>query len=138
RPLVLVDQRLHAFDAAQADLGIDLGMGAHAHGTVADTLLDGSRGALDHVLDGEGVLDRRHPLHREVGVALLRVLAAPQDAGLVEMDVRVDEARADQPAATLHLFPRSAADLRRYRGDAPILDADVRRRLVRLAVGKPD
>ena len=56
-------------------------------------------GALGHVLDGEGVLDRRDALHREVRDALRLVVAAAEDAGLVEMDVRLDEARADQPAA---------------------------------------
>ena len=112
-------------------------MGAHAGGAVADALLDGARGALGHVLDGEGVLDGRHTLHREVRDALGLVLAARQDARLVEMDVGLDEAGADQPAAALHLVLGAAAELRRDRGDAAVLHADVGGRLIRLAVGKP-
>src|SRR4051812_22161134 len=71
-----------------------------------------------------------------MGIALLRVLAAPQDAGLVEVYVRVDEAGADQPATALHLVLGCAAEVGGKGRDPAVLDADVRRRLVRLVVGQ--
>ena len=92
RPAVAVDQRPHAFEPAQPDLGIDLDMGAHAGGAVADALLDRARGALGHVLDRESVLDGRDPLHGEMREALGLAVAARQDARLVEMDMGLDEA----------------------------------------------
>ena len=125
--LVSFDQRLHAFEAAQADLGIDLDMGAHARGAVADALLDRAGGALGDVLDREGVLDGRDALHGEMRDALGLGVAAAEDARLVEMDVGLDEARADQPAAALDLFLGAAAQPRRDRSDAAVLHADIGR-----------
>ena len=133
-PTVLVDQRLHALEAAQADLGVDLDMGAHARGAVADALLDGRRCALDHVLDREGVLHGRDALHREMRTALGRVLAAAEDARLVEMDVGLDEAEQTSRPPPLHFFLGAAAELRRDGGNAAILHADVGRRLIGLGV----
>ena len=52
------------------------------------------------------------------------------------MDVRLDEARADQPAAGLRLLLRRAAEARADGGDAPVLHADIDRWLIRPAVGK--
>ena len=112
-------------------------MGAHAGGAVADALLDRARGALGDVLDREGVLDGRDPLHGEMRKALGLAVAARQDARLVEMDVGLDEAGADQPAAALHLFLGAAAQPRRDRGDAAVLHADVSRRLIGLRIGQP-
>ena len=137
RPAVAVDQRLDAFESAQPDLGIDLDMGAHAGGAVADALLDRARGALGDILDRKSVLDGRDPLHGEMRKALGLAVAARQDARLVEMDVGLDEAGADQPAATLHLFLCAAAQPRRDRGDAAVLHADVGRRLIGLRIGQP-
>jgi hypothetical protein len=112
-------------------------MGAHAGRAVADAFLDGRRGALDHVLDRHCVLHRRHALHGEVRHALLRVLAAAEDAGLVEVDVGIDEARTDQPAITLVFFAGTAAQLRGYGCDAALDDADVGGRLIGCTVGEP-
>ena len=137
RPLVLVDERLDALEAAHPDLGIDLAMGAHAGGAVADAFLDGRRGPLEHVLDRHRVLDRRHALHGEVRHALGVVFAAAEDAGLVEMDMGIDEAGADEAAVALELFPGAAAQLRRYGRDAALHDADVRGRLIGRTVGEP-
>ena len=137
RPLVLVDQRLDALEAAHPDLGIDFAMGAHAGGAVADALLDGGRRPLEHILDGHRVLDRRHALHREVRHALGVVFAAAEDAGLVEMDVGVDEARTDQSTMTLVFFPGAAAELGGNRGDAALAYADIGGRLIGRTVGEP-
>jgi hypothetical protein len=121
----------------QPDLGIDLDMGTHAGGAVADALLDRARCALGDVLDRESVLDGRDPLHGEMRKALGLAFTARQDARLVEMDVGLDEAGADQPAAALHLFLCAAAQLGLYRGDAAVLHADVGRRLIGLRIGQP-
>src|SRR5260370_37958255 len=53
------------------------------------------------------------------------------------MDVCVDEAGADEPAAALHLLLCAATELGCDGGDAAILDADVGGRLVRPALGEP-
>ena len=113
-------------------------MGAHARGAVADAFLDGGRGALDHVLDGEGVLDRRHPLHGEMRVALgRRARSAPgcrtcRDGCGSRRSRRRPAGR--RPCTSSLALPPS---LRRDRGDAAVLHADVGRRLIRLALGQP-
>src|SRR5262245_18433204 len=99
-------------------------MGAHAGGAVADAIPGRARGALDDVLDREAVLDGRDPLHGAMGMAMGLALAARQDARLVEMDMGLDEASRDQPAAALDLVPGAAAQSGRDRGDAAILHAD--------------
>ena len=62
RPLVFVDQRLHAVEAAHADAGIDLDMRAHARRAVLDAILQRLFGARVNVLGGEGLLHLPHPL----------------------------------------------------------------------------
>ena len=52
------------------------------------------------------------------------------------MDVRLDEARADQPPARLRLLLRRAGEPGADGGDAPVLHADVDGGLIRPAVGK--
>ena len=64
RPLVVGDQRLHAFEAAHADAGIDLDLRAHAGGAVLDALLERALGARAHVLDRHARLERRDALDR--------------------------------------------------------------------------
>lgn len=41
------------------------------------------------------------------------------------MDMRLDEAGADEPAVTLHFFSGVALEAGRQRHDAPVLHADV-------------
>jgi hypothetical protein len=55
-PLVIGNQRLHAFEAAHANGGIDFDLRAHAGGTVLDAVLQGALGARVHVLDRHALL----------------------------------------------------------------------------------
>ena len=108
--------------------GIDLDMRAHARRAVLDAVLQRLARARVHVLDRHGVLDRRHALHGvRVAVGLRR--AAVDDARLVEMDVRLDQAAAAQAAFGV-VRRRIADEVRLDRRDAALLEADVGRRIV--------
>src|SRR5262249_48852135 len=61
--------------------------------------------------------------HRADLARLLRETAL-DDARLVEMDMSLDQPSADDPAAGVVLFS-VRREVRRDRGDAPVLDADV-------------
>src|SRR5919108_1751909 len=50
-PLVIGNQRLHAFEAAHANGGIDFDLRAHAGSAVLDAVLQGALGARVYVLD---------------------------------------------------------------------------------------
>ena len=128
RPLVFVDQRLHALEPAHADQRIDLDMRAHARRAVLDAALQRLARAPRDVLDRHGVLHVGHALHRVVVAAVLR-RAAIDDARLVEMDMRLDQPAAAQ--ATRGVVGRRIADeVRLDRRDAALLEADVGRRVV--------
>ena len=134
RPLVVGDQRLHALEAAHADAGIDLDLRAHAGGAVLDAVLERVRGARAHILNRHALLQRRDALDRAELAALLR-RAAVDDARLVEMDVRLDQARADEVppgVIDLRLGGQAALD----RGDAALRDADIHGS-VRGTIGEP-
>ena len=81
--------------------GIDLHMGAHMSGALDDRALQGAPRAGIDVLLGEGGLGRRHRGNRLLQGAVLAA-AAVGDAGLVEMDVGVDEAGKRQPSVERH------------------------------------
>src|SRR5262249_53710856 len=86
RPIIVGDQRLDAFEAAHADAGIDLDLGAHAGRAMLDAVLERARGARAHILDRHALLERRDAFHRAQLFTLLR-RAAVDDARFVEMDV---------------------------------------------------
>ena len=130
-PSVGLDQRLDALEAAQPDQRVHLDMGAHGGGAVADAFLQGAAGAVGHVLDREGGFDGAGPLHRAVGEAAGLAGAAVDGAGLVEVDMGLDEAGGDQPAAALHHLGGLAGEVRRQRRDQPAGDADIGRRAIR-------
>ena len=100
-------------------------MGAHPRGAVHD-------GALDHLCAARiDVLDREIALHRGdradgFADAAMVVAAAAEQAGLVEMDMGVDEAGQHQPAADVDLG-RLAGKLRLDRGDPAAGYADIDR-----------
>src|SRR5262245_65487908 len=77
-----------------------------------------------HVLDGHVRLQRRDALHRAERASLLRG-AAVDDARLVEMDMGLDEARADEMAGGIEACG-IGREARRDHGDAAALDADVK------------
>ena len=90
RPGVVARERRDAVEAAHADDRIDLDMGAHAHGAVADAALERAPATRIDVGLGEAVLGPRGFAHG-LGDRALGGLAAVEDAGLVEMDVGLDE-----------------------------------------------
>ncbi len=112
RPLVLVDQRLHALDPAHPDQRIDLDMRAHARGAVLDAPFQRLARAFVHILDRHGVLHVGHALHGVVVASLFR-RAAIDDARLVEVDVGLDQPAAAQ--APLGVVRRRIADEVRIR-----------------------
>ena len=73
---------------------VDLDMRAHAHGALQDRPFQRAAGALINVIFAEGALGRGHLGNRFRKRPLLR-FAAVEDAGLVEVDMRFDEAGDD-------------------------------------------
>ena len=90
-PGVIALQRLDRLKAAQADARVDLDMGAHPRGAGHDRALQHAGAALIDVLDGEIALHRGDRLDGLTDAAVV-VAAAAEQAGLVEVDVGVDEA----------------------------------------------
>ena len=126
---------LQGLEAAQADVGIDLHVGAHVHRAVEDALLQGLRGPRMDVLHREPGLDRGHALHVVAGAAGGR--GAPvDDARLVEVDVGLDEAGGDEAAFEVEGVGLGT-DLRLDGGDPAAGDPDVHRRGVRPGAGDP-
>ena len=125
RPGIVALQRLDRLETAQADAWIDLDMGAHPGGTVHD-------GAFDHLCAARiDVFHREIPFHRRdrgdrLRHAAMVVAAAAKQAGLVEVDVGVDEAGQGEPAADVDLG-RLAGQPWFDRGDAPAGDTDIDR-----------
>ena len=108
RPGIIALQRLDRLEAAQADARIDLDMGAHARGAVNDRALEHPGAARIDVLDGEIALHRGDGADRLADAAVVMAAAAEQ-AGLVEMDMGVDEARQHQPAGGVDLGASEAS-----------------------------
>ena len=89
-PGVVGRELLQGLEAAQADVGIDLHVGAHVGDAVQDALLQGLGGPRVDVLHRESGLDRGHPLHVIPGAARGRC-APVDDARLVKVDMGLDE-----------------------------------------------
>src|SRR5262249_35163268 len=98
---------------------------AHPRGAVRDRTLDHAPAARVNILDGEVALHRGNGADRLADAAMTMAAAAEQ-AGLVEMDVGVDEARQHHAAGGVDLC-RLADKVRRNRGDLAAGDADVDR-----------
>ena len=98
RPAIGVDQRQHALEAAHADAGIDLQMGAHVGRALCDAGVEHAACTRIYVLSREFPFDPRHLVDGLGEIASLRA-AAVEDAGLVEMDVGLDEPGRHQTAA---------------------------------------
>ena len=107
-------------------------MGAHPRGAVHDGALDHACAAGIDVLDGEIALHRRHRADRLADAGMV-VAAAAEQAGLVEMDVGVDEAGQHQPAAGVDLGRLARQDAGCDRGDPAAGYADIDRSWPRTA-----
>jgi hypothetical protein len=81
------------------------------------------------VLGRERFLGPGHLVDRLVEIPLLR-LAPVEEAGFIEMDVGLDEARGDEAALDVDLSPLSS-EVRLKRDDPPTVDTDVRRACAR-------
>src|SRR5436190_8411670 len=102
RPGIVALQRLDRLETAQADTRVDFDMGAHPRGAVDHRALDHPFAAVVDVLDGEIALHRGYGLDR-LAEAVMAMAATAEQAGLVEMDMGVDETRQYQPAGGIDL-----------------------------------
>ena len=93
RPRVILLQLLDRLEAEQADVRVDLDLGAHVGHAMQQALLERAARAVVDVFRGERVLDRRGALH----VVALHPVGlhrhAVDDQGLVEVEVALDQAR---------------------------------------------
>ena len=97
RPGVVAPQRIDRLEAAHLHAAIELQMRAHPCRAVTDAFLQRAAGTRVHILDRERVLHRSHTLHR-IGLPPVLRRAAVDDAGLVQMDMRLDQAGAGETA----------------------------------------
>jgi len=100
-------------------------MGAHAGGAMHDGALDHPRPARIDIFHREIALHGRDR-GDSFGDAAMVVPAAAQQAGLVEVDVGVDEAGQGEPAADIDLG-RLTGKPRFDRGNTPTGNADIDR-----------
>ena len=104
RPGVVARQPADCLEAGHADAGIEFDMGAHAHRAVRNAALKRVLCSRVNVFGGEVALGSRGDPHRFRDGALLD-MAAVEDAGLVEMDVRLDQTGNDEGAGRIQLAP---------------------------------
>ena len=102
---------------------VDLDMRAHAHGALQDRPFQRAAGPLINVVFAEGALGRGHLGNRFRKRSLLR-LAAVEDAGLVEVNMRFDKAGDDQFAADV-FRRRIRGDVAADIDDTPAADRDI-------------
>ena len=126
RPGVIALEGAYGVEAVEADARVDLDMGAHARRALDDGFLQGALRARVDVGLGEGALGRGHRFDRFLERPALAI-AAVENAGLVEMDVGLDEARRS-PAGRRAVPPRVGVD-----AGGDVDDAAVARRRCRPA-----
>ena len=98
-------------------------MGTHPRRTLQDAFLQHADRTRANIVNGEVLLRGRDLANGFIQRALLR-RAAIEDAGLVEMDVRLDETRSHEPAIDIDGL-RLARQAGLNRGDLPTGDPDV-------------
>ena len=98
-------------------------MGTHPRRTLQDSLLERAAAALVDILLGEATFGGGDLGNRLRQSTLLR-LATVEDTGFIEMNVRIDEAGNDQPAAGI-LNRRIGRDTRRNLDDPALRDSDI-------------
>jgi hypothetical protein len=101
-PRIVARQLLDGLEPDHADAGIKLHMRAHARRPVRNAALQGLLAARINVLDREISLGARG-LPDRLGDGTLLDPAAVQDAGLVEMDVRLDHPGHDKATGRVDL-----------------------------------
>ena len=133
RPGIFLDERQDTFEAAQPDHRVHFQVGAHVRGALQDRLLEGAAGALVDVVRRESGLRLGHLADRLFKIAAIGG-AAVENAGFIEVDMRLDEARRNEPAAELDCFARRR-QVRPDSNDPAVLDSDVGH--IAAAVGQP-
>src|SRR3954464_14902863 len=123
RPGVIALEGAYGVKALESYARVGLDMGAHARRTLDDGFLQGALRARVDVGLGEGALGRGHRFDRFLERPALAI-AALENAGLVEMDVGLDEAGDHQPAVELFLLRRVGVDAGGDVDDASRADAD--------------
>src|SRR5262249_38863775 len=122
-PGIVLNERAHPLEAAQPDDRVDLQVGAHVRGALEDRLLQRARGTRMDILGCESFFCLGNLRDRFLDIATVGGKAV-QNARLVEMDMRLDKARRDEPTAEIDRFP-----LRCEFGfdgdDLAVLDSDV-------------
>src|SRR5262249_12950533 len=122
-PGIVLSERAHSLEAAQPDDRVDLQMGAHVCGALEDRLLQRALGTRMDMLGCESLFCLGNFRDRFLDIATIGGTAV-ENARLVEMDMRLDKARRDEPTAEIDRFP-----LRCQRGfdgeDLAVLDSDV-------------
>ena len=103
RPGVIARKLLDRLEPDHADARIEFDMGAHMHGALRDAALQRPLAARVNVLDREIALGRGG-LPDGFGDGALLDHATVHDAGLVEMDMRLDQA-GDHQAIARHPVP---------------------------------
>ena len=126
-PLVLVDEGLDAVEAPQPHHRVHLQVGPHVGGALQDALLHRPHRPLAYLVGFEVLLGLG-----DLGDGLLQRsldgLATVEQAGLVEVNVGLDEPRRNQASLDVDLLSLGG-EPGLDGGDAPVLDADVDRRL---------
>ena len=136
RPCVVALERPQSVKPVEADPRIRLDMGAHARRALDDGFLKGALRARVNVGLGEGPLGCGHRFDRFLERPALAI-AAFENAGLVEVDMGLDEPGDHQPAVEL-LFRRVGSDMGSDVDDAAVGDADVDRAPHRFRSAGPD
>ena len=134
-PRVVGRELLQGFEPAQPDVGVDLDVGTHVGDAVEDAPLQGFGGPRIDVLHREPRLDCGHALHVVAGPARGR-RAPVDDAGLVEVDVRLDQTGRDEASIKVEAVG-AGRDLRRDGDDPPAGNPDVHRRRIHLGSRDP-
>ena len=124
RPAILLDQRQHAFEAAQADHRIDFDVSAHVADAVPDRALQRAACARVHIFRGERRFQAGDFAYRFIERSGLRP-AAIEDAGLVQVHVRFDQARSSTIVRQDRSRGPDADNPRSIASDAPGFDADI-------------
>src|SRR5581483_2089404 len=91
-PRVVARQPTDGVEADHSYPGIELDMGAHARGAMADAALERPSAAFIHILDREAALGGRG-FPRRLHHGPLLDPAAVENARLVEMDMRLNQTR---------------------------------------------
>ena len=123
RPGIVARQLLDRLKSDQSDAGVQFDMGPHPHRAMRNATLQRLSASRIDVLDGEAALGRRG-FANGLGDRALLETATIKDAGLVEMNMRFDQAGNDEAAFRLQ-FGAIGRQRRRNGCDPLALDGNI-------------